>query len=228
MNQNLTSLVRGGGDAVSLPNSEEESRLFTKNIETGVYQPVIDLAAFSNQHGLNISFHRKPLTQGCDEAIAARSTALSKGMEVAQELKAMALKTRDNSLVFIYMQGNYDLPRNTGGKIDYATLTQKTGVSIAGRGNGDGIVMGRINPITMSLKYPNSSHFFCMPDIKPDWEMYTNAGANTWGISIPDVNLLLKSIGAISIEGIAVMRPETLHGTPMGNELDTTKRGAEK
>lgn len=213
----LTHLVRSNTNNTNIIDSqnstpEQEHELYKNNNEQGIPSSVNNLAEFSEQNNLSISFHRKPLTKGCSQAVEERSKSLNLSIPLSQELKTMALETKDGGLVAIHIPANYELPRENSGKIDYQKISKITGIEITGRAKN--LIQGRINPITLHLEHQNCLHFFLIPDGTAKQKMYTNAGMNTWGIEIPNILQLMEKIGAKKEEGIALELPQQLIGIP--------------
>jgi hypothetical protein len=214
--QKLVANENKGTEVVSVPllKPKEEQKAYTQKEESGVYITVLSIADFSEKQNLGIAFHRKIFTEGCSKAIEARSQSLGQSLDDSQELKAMALQESNGTKVFIYMAGNYELPRNTQGEINFETLSTLTSLDIRKKAKDKGLVTGRINPISMHLAYPHAKQFYFIPYEVSKASMYTNAGTNTWGIEIPRVVELMKKISALEVEGIAIPQTVKLEGVP--------------
>ncbi len=221
----LTNLVRGNTNNTNIIDSQttapkKEQELYKTNNEQGIPSSVNNLAEFSEQNNLSISFHRKPLTKGCSQAAEERSKSLNLSIPLSQELKTMALETKGGGLVAIHIPASYELPRENDGKIDYQKISKITHLEVIGR--AENLIQGRINPITLHLEHPDCSHFFLIPNEIAQQKMYTNAGMNTWGIEIPNILKLMEKIGAKKTDGIALETTQQLIGIPQS--FPTIKR----
>jgi len=94
---------------VPLPDKDMEVRHYVSFSEPGVPKPIVDLVAFCDWREIRIAVHRKPITQGCVEAVQARSVACGAEIQLHQELKVVVLKTMENIKVAFYMCGDHEL-----------------------------------------------------------------------------------------------------------------------
>jgi prolyl-tRNA editing enzyme YbaK/EbsC (Cys-tRNA(Pro) deacylase) len=216
----LIDLVRSKKKVEPVPPKQENAE-YSRSIEKGIPEPVMQLAAFCETREIDVFFHRKPRTSGCEEASKERSIALDKKITPDQELKALVLETDKGELVAFYMRGDQGLPRTETGEIDYEQLNKITGCTIVAMVNmvNEGKFTGRINPVTLHLDYGDKVTHFYDPDIlqkDSGQKIYTNAGMSTWGIEVDSQGLekVFTAIGAKSAE-FAVKLPETLQGTPI-------------